>query len=176
MEDSSDFEENRTGNEKRRKLAMSNEIEVGSGLSVDEENCYNDNENTAERDNCGEESAQFQIQKEEGTHSEEDDNAKDGQAEAEQIVVSKAMEDTIQQIQEKMEQFTQRVSGFLETGKNFFMEMSNEFEERIVMIHQEQIDKWQEEIQLLRTIDSINEDMIARLNDAQYLLHTTRMD
>ncbi|KAH9320372.1 hypothetical protein KI387_043968 [Taxus chinensis] len=176
-EDLLNFQENQMGGEKRRKRVMNTEIVVASELSMEEENCYNENENTAEQENCSEESEQFKTQTEEDNHNEEDrDHAIDGQAEAEQLDVSEAMEANIQQIQEKMEQFTQRVSGLLETGKNFFVEMSNEFEERIVMIHQEQIDKWQEEIQLLRRIDSINEDMNARLHDAQYLLHTTQMD
>lgn len=156
---------------KRRRPVANSEFEVDSKLTSDKEKY--DDDNTGKHEDCGGDSEQFQTATEEDKQN-EDEIAKDGQEE--EIVASEAMEANIQLIREKMERFTQQVSGLLEAGKNFFLEMSNEFEERIILIHQKQINKWQEEIQLLRTVDSMNEDISARLHDAQYLLHAVQMD
>ncbi|KAJ4841483.1 hypothetical protein Tsubulata_041826, partial [Turnera subulata] len=50
------------------------------------------------------------------------------------------------------------VSELLESGKTMFKELSNEFEERLIDIQKEQIEKWQEEIKELRLPDSANEE------------------
>eukprot|EP00250_Pteridium_aquilinum_P035475 c9478_g1_i1 orf=96-587(+) len=86
--------------------------------------------------------------------------------------MSAEMEANIQEIRQKVQQFTQQVSGLLEGVKTFFAETSNAFEERLVLLHQAQIDKWEEEIKLLETIDSENEDINFRLSNAQELLST----
>ncbi|XP_030932941.1 uncharacterized protein LOC115958838 [Quercus lobata] len=51
------------------------------------------------------------------------------------------MELNIAQVLEKIERFTQLVSGLLESGKTSFKELSNEFEERMIMIHKEQTER-----------------------------------
>ncbi|XAR48829.1 hypothetical protein NMG60_11031790 [Bertholletia excelsa] len=87
------------------------------------------------------------------------------------LVVSEQMEGEISHILEKINHFTRLVSELLESGKSLLKELSNEFEERLILIHQEQIEKWQEAIKELRIIDASNEDAIAALDRAQYLLH-----
>ncbi|KAI5071436.1 hypothetical protein GOP47_0013687 [Adiantum capillus-veneris] len=84
--------------------------------------------------------------------------------------MSAEMEASIQELRQKIDQFTQQVSGLLESVKAFFIETSSAFEERIVLLHQAQIDKWEEEIKLLGMIDSENEEMNFRLSNAQELL------
>ncbi|KAF3964769.1 hypothetical protein ACB098_12G130600 [Castanea mollissima] len=92
------------------------------------------------------------------------------------IAGSEEMELNIAQILEKIERFTQLVSELLESGKTSFKELSNEFEERMIMIHKEQIEKWQEEIKDLRLLDSLNEEANARLQNARYLLQSAHID
>ncbi|XP_075649431.1 uncharacterized protein LOC142619927 [Castanea sativa] len=92
------------------------------------------------------------------------------------IAGSEEMELNIAQILEKIERFTQLVSELLESGKTSFKELSNEFEERMIMIHKEQIEKWQEEIKDLRLLDSSNEEANARLQNARYLLQSAHID
>ncbi|OMO64153.1 hypothetical protein CCACVL1_21999 [Corchorus capsularis] len=91
-------------------------------------------------------------------------------------VGSEEMEANISQILEKIDRFTQLVSELLESGKTMFRELSNEFEERLFMIHKEQMEKWQEEIKELRLIDASNEDSNSLLNNARYLLHNPLFD
>ncbi|KAK8718221.1 hypothetical protein V6N13_045464 [Hibiscus sabdariffa] len=86
------------------------------------------------------------------------------------IVGSEEMELNISHIHEKIERFTQLVSELLESGKSMFRELSNEFEERLITIHKEQMEKWQEEIKVLRLIDASNEEASAMLNNARFLL------
>ncbi|KAK4282646.1 hypothetical protein QN277_014000 [Acacia crassicarpa] len=92
------------------------------------------------------------------------------------IAGSEEMELNVSNIMEKIENFTQRVSELLESGKTMFKELSNEFEERLIMIHKEQIEKWQEEIKELRTLDASNEEANIVLHNAQYLLKHTHID
>ncbi|KAL4596387.1 hypothetical protein ACB092_12G160800 [Castanea dentata] len=92
------------------------------------------------------------------------------------IAGSEEMELNVAQILEKIERFTQLVSELLESGKTSFKELSNEFEERMIMIHKEQIEKWQEEIKELRLLDSSNEEANARLQNARYLLQSAHID
>ncbi|KAK9993510.1 hypothetical protein SO802_023213 [Lithocarpus litseifolius] len=92
------------------------------------------------------------------------------------IAGSEEMELNIAQILEKIEHFTQLVSELLESGKTSFKELSNEFEERMIMIHKEQIEKWQEEIKDLRLLDSSNEEANALLQNARYLLQSAHID
>ncbi|GMI69523.1 hypothetical protein like AT5G03050 [Hibiscus trionum] len=86
------------------------------------------------------------------------------------IVGSEEMELNISHIHEKIERFTQLVSELLEYGKSMFREMSNDFEERLITIHKEQMEKWQEEIKELRLTDASNEEASALLNNARFLL------
>ncbi|KAI4349835.1 hypothetical protein L6164_010384 [Bauhinia variegata] len=96
--------------------------------------------------------------------------------ESETIVTgSEEMELNISQILEKIETFTQMVSELLDAVKTTLKELSNEFEERIIMIHKEQIEKWQEEIKELRTFDASNEEANALLHNARYVLQHTRI-
>ncbi|GFP85387.1 hypothetical protein PHJA_000682400 [Phtheirospermum japonicum] len=62
------------------------------------------------------------------------------------------------------------VSELLESGKSMLKELSNDFEERMILVHKEQILKWQEEIKELRSLDAANEDADALLQNAKYLL------
>ncbi|XP_020591445.1 uncharacterized protein LOC110032225 [Phalaenopsis equestris] len=90
-------------------------------------------------------------------------------------VCSEEMESDIQRILEKIDRFTQQLSEMLETGKQLFKDLSSEFEERLIMIHREQMEKWQHDIKLLRMIDSTNEASRALLNNAQlHLLQNVR--
>lgn len=169
---------------KRRRLVLNNEVEADS-TNYKENGDINGSPSITEQEQYEEENrAQFQTQREEADNAtdnhynndEAQEDNKQNEGEISQIVLSETMEANIRQIQEKMEAFTQQVSGLLEAGKNFFTEMSNEFEERIIIIHQEQMNKWQEEIELLRSIDSLNEDINGRLYDAQSLLHTVQVN
>nr|GEX72871.1 hypothetical protein [Tanacetum cinerariifolium] len=90
--------------------------------------------------------------------------------------VSEQMEAHMRQILEKIDGFTQQVSEFLESGKSFFKDLSNEFEERVIAIHKEQMEKWQEEIKELRYIDASNEEINAVLQNAQQVLYTVHND
>lgn len=85
--------------------------------------------------------------------------------------VSEHMEAYMNQILEKIDQFTQQVSELLESGKSFLRELTTEFEERMIAIHKEQMEKWQEEIKELRFIDGSNEEIYALLHNAQLVLH-----
>ncbi|KAI8522481.1 hypothetical protein RHMOL_Rhmol13G0000800 [Rhododendron molle] len=91
-------------------------------------------------------------------------------------VVSEQMELEIGHILEKINRFTQLVSELLESGKSLLKELSNEFEERVILVHKEQIDKWQEEIKELRMLDASNEDVNALLHNARYLLQNVHSD
>ncbi|KAI8017069.1 hypothetical protein LOK49_LG04G01640 [Camellia lanceoleosa] len=91
-------------------------------------------------------------------------------------VVSEQMELDISHILEKINRFTQLVSELLESGKSLLKELSNEFEERVILIHKEQIEKWQEEIKELRMLDASNEDVNTLLHSAQYLLQNVHTD
>ncbi|GER43874.1 Knotted 1-binding protein 36 [Striga asiatica] len=76
----------------------------------------------------------------------------------------------IAHILEKINSFTEMVSELLESGKSMLKELSNDFEERMILIHKEQILKWHEEINELRSLDAANEDADALLQNAKYLL------
>ncbi|KEH43144.1 hypothetical protein MtrunA17_Chr1g0193561 [Medicago truncatula] len=91
-------------------------------------------------------------------------------------VGSEEMELNISLVLEKIENFTQRVSELLESGKTMFKELCNEFEEKLIMIHKEQVEKWQEEIKELRALDASNEEANALLQNARYVLQLTRND
>ncbi|GLT68206.1 hypothetical protein SLA2020_404580 [Shorea laevis] len=92
------------------------------------------------------------------------------------IAGSSEMELNISHILEKIERFTQLVSELLESGKATFKELTNEFEERMIMIHKEQIEKWQDEIKELRLLDTSNEEANALLRNARYLLGNAHID
>ncbi|PNT50398.1 hypothetical protein POPTR_002G184600v4 [Populus trichocarpa] len=70
------------------------------------------------------------------------------------IVGSEEMELNIAHIFEKIEHFTQMVSELQESGKAMFKEMKKEFEEGLISIHEEEMEKWQEEIEELRLLDA----------------------
>ncbi|CAJ2628897.1 unnamed protein product [Trifolium pratense] len=89
---------------------------------------------------------------------------------------SEEMELNISLVLEKIENFTQRVSELLESGKTMFKDLCNEFEEKLIMIHKEQVEKWQEEIKELRALDASNEEANALLQNARYVLQISRND
>ncbi|XP_072997101.1 uncharacterized protein [Typha latifolia] len=92
-------------------------------------------------------------------------------------VGSEEMELHIQRILERIEQFTQQVSELLESGRTLFKDLSTEFEERLISIHTEQMEKWQEEIKELRMQDASNEAARALLHNAQsHLLQNVQQD
>ncbi|KAK1292194.1 Eukaryotic translation initiation factor 3 subunit C [Acorus calamus] len=76
----------------------------------------------------------------------------------------------------QMEGSARMVSELLESGKAMFKDLSNEFEERLITIHREQIEKWKEEIKELRLLDAANEEANTRLCNAQYLLQNVHAD
>ncbi|CAH8371220.1 unnamed protein product [Eruca vesicaria subsp. sativa] len=92
------------------------------------------------------------------------------------IVASDEMELNIAQILEKIENFTQTVSNLLDTGKTMFKELSNEFEERLIMIHKEHVEKWQEEIKELRLLDASNEETTSLLHNARFLIQNPNIE
>ncbi|KAK9692332.1 hypothetical protein RND81_09G257100 [Saponaria officinalis] len=85
---------------------------------------------------------------------------------------SEEMKHGVAHILEKIEGFNQLVSEMLESGKAHFNKLNTDFEERILMIHKEQMEKWQDDIKELRMIDSTNEELNARLNNVKCLLQT----
>ncbi|KAL2546257.1 hypothetical protein Fot_15490 [Forsythia ovata] len=82
---------------------------------------------------------------------------------------SEQMEMEIAQILEKIDRFTQLVSELLESGKAMLKELSNEFEERMILMHKEQMEKLQEDIQEVRLLDAANEEIDTLLQNAKYL-------
>ncbi|CAA0817206.1 cysteine-rich RLK (RECEPTOR-like protein kinase) 8 [Striga hermonthica] len=83
---------------------------------------------------------------------------------------SEQVKTEIAHILEKINSFTEMVSELLDSGKSMLKELSNDFEERMISIHKEQILKWHEEINELRLLDAANEDADALLQNAKYLL------
>ncbi|KAI3981133.1 hypothetical protein MKX01_032273 [Papaver californicum] len=88
---------------------------------------------------------------------------------------SEEMESLINGVLEKIEQFTQQVADMLEAGKTLFKDLSNEFEERIIGIHKEQMEKWQDEIKELRTLDAMNEEANTRLHMTRSLFQNVQI-
>ncbi|TYI19278.1 hypothetical protein ES332_A07G154300v1 [Gossypium tomentosum] len=86
------------------------------------------------------------------------------------------MELNISHILERIERFTQLVSELLESRETMFKELSNEFEQRLIWIHREQMKKWREEIKELRLVDASNEEASALLNNAPFLLQNPIFD
>ncbi|GAA0146167.1 hypothetical protein Leryth_011233 [Lithospermum erythrorhizon] len=93
-----------------------------------------------------------------------------GEDAEENVVVSELVEHEIAGILEKINNFTQQVSELLESGKLMLKELSNEFEERMILIHKEQMEKWQDKIKRLRSLDASNEEIDAMLQNAKCLL------
>ncbi|KAK4350109.1 hypothetical protein RND71_029422 [Anisodus tanguticus] len=89
-------------------------------------------------------------------------------------LASEQVELEVANILEKINRFTNLFSELLDSGKSMLKELSNEFEERIISIHKEQMEKWQEEIMELRLLDTSNEEADALLLDAKYLLQNVR--
>ncbi|XP_010423781.1 PREDICTED: uncharacterized protein LOC104708838 [Camelina sativa] len=104
------------------------------------------------------------------------DNTIENEETETKLVASDEMELNIAQILDKIESFTQTVSNLLETGKTMFKELSNEFEERLIMIHREHVEKWQEEIKELRLLDASNEETTSLLHNARYLIHNPSIE
>ncbi|GAB4856027.1 hypothetical protein Ancab_024666 [Ancistrocladus abbreviatus] len=88
---------------------------------------------------------------------------------------SEDMELGIARIFEKVDRFNQLVSELLESGKLLFNKLMQDFEDRILLTHKMQIDKWQEEIKELRMLDATNEEMNARLHNAKCLLQNVHV-
>ncbi|KAL9248364.1 hypothetical protein vseg_021693 [Gypsophila vaccaria] len=85
---------------------------------------------------------------------------------------SEEMKHGVANILEKIEAFNKLVSEMLESGKAHFNKLNTDFEERVLMIHKEQMEKWQDDIKELRMIDATNEEQNARLNNVKCLLQT----
>ncbi|XP_007216892.2 uncharacterized protein LOC18781955 isoform X1 [Prunus persica] len=92
------------------------------------------------------------------------------------VAGSEEVELAVAHILEKIERFTQLVSELLGSGKAMFQKIGDEFEERMIMVHKEQIEKWQEEIRELRILDASNEEANALLHNARGLLHHAHVD
>ncbi|GER44431.1 Knotted 1-binding protein 36 [Striga asiatica] len=88
---------------------------------------------------------------------------------------SEQVEIEIDHIHEKINNYTEMVSEMLESGKSMLKELSNEFEERMILIHKEQMLKWEEEIKELRLLDAANEDADDLLHNAKYLLQNAHV-
>lgn len=91
------------------------------------------------------------------------------------IAGSEEMELNISHILEKIERFTNMVSELLESGRTMFKELSDEFEERLITIHKEQMEKWQDEIRELRLLDASNEEAVAVLHNASFLFQSSHL-
>ncbi|KAK9086184.1 hypothetical protein Syun_028578 [Stephania yunnanensis] len=105
------------------------------------------------------------------------ESAAEGDIEVEaSFVGSEEMQMQINAVLEKIERFTQLVSELLESGKTLFKELSDRFEERLITIHREEIEKWQEEIKALRMLDMSNEEANMLLLNAKQLLHNVQME
>ncbi|KAL1091277.1 hypothetical protein V6Z11_D07G146200 [Gossypium hirsutum] len=91
------------------------------------------------------------------------------------LVGLEGMELNISHILERIEHFTQLVSELLESRETMFKELSNEFEQWLILIHREQMKKWQEEIKELRLVDASNEEASALFN-ARFLLQNPIFD
>ncbi|WOL00348.1 hypothetical protein Cni_G09061 [Canna indica] len=89
---------------------------------------------------------------------------------------SEEIEQNIQHIFEKIKHFTQQVGDLLEAGRTMFRNLSVEFEERLLSIHKEQLEKWQDEIKELQSCDASNETARALLDNAQHLLCSAHQD
>ena len=63
-----------------------------------------------------------------------------------------------------------QVSNLLDAGKAAFMECHNKWEEKIVSLHQQQMEEWEEGIEFLNGVDSLNEDINKRLQSAQMVI------
>ncbi|KAK9923903.1 hypothetical protein M0R45_032300 [Rubus argutus] len=92
------------------------------------------------------------------------------------VAGSEEVELSISHILEKIDRFTEMISELLESGKTMFKKIGDEYEERLIMIHKEQMEKWQEEIRELRLIDASNEEANAVLHNARYLLQNPHVD
>ncbi|XP_034209534.1 uncharacterized protein LOC117622861 isoform X1 [Prunus dulcis] len=92
------------------------------------------------------------------------------------VAGSEEVELAVAHILEKIERFTQLVSELLGSGKAMFQKIGDEFEERMIVVHKEQIEKWQEEIRELRILDASNEEANALLHNARGLLHHAHVD
>eukprot|EP00271_Cylindrocystis_brebissonii_P016567 TRINITY_DN4040_c0_g1_i1.p1 TRINITY_DN4040_c0_g1~~TRINITY_DN4040_c0_g1_i1.p1 ORF type:complete len:163 (-),score=37.79 TRINITY_DN4040_c0_g1_i1:594-1082(-) len=99
------------------------------------------------------------------------DPAEESQQIASQLPAnSEEMEAAIQQIKERIDAWTAQVSGLLETGKAAFMNAHNKWEEQVISVHQKQIEAWEDEVELLRNLDAMNEDFQQRLGSAQIVI------
>ncbi|CAI9086872.1 OLC1v1020794C1 [Oldenlandia corymbosa var. corymbosa] len=76
----------------------------------------------------------------------------------------------IARIYEQIQSFTNMVCDLLESGKSMLKDLSNEFEERMISIHKEHIQKWEEEIQTIRLVDASNAQESAVLQNAKAML------
>ncbi|XP_062025891.1 uncharacterized protein LOC133742226 [Rosa rugosa] len=92
------------------------------------------------------------------------------------VAGSEEVELSISQILGKIDRFTEMISELLDSGKAVFKKISDDYEERLIMIHKEQMEKWQEEIRELRAIDASNEEASAVLHNATYLLQNPHVD
>ncbi|XP_078170277.1 knotted 1-binding protein [Carex rostrata] len=106
---------------------------------------------------------------EEGIHREEEEEG-EGEHSLVVIGVSEETELQIQRILDRINSFTQQVSEILEAGKALFKDLSAQFEERLISIHKDQLEKWEEEMKEVRADDSANEEARSLLHNAQFHL------
>ncbi|XP_074353646.1 uncharacterized protein LOC141692640 isoform X2 [Apium graveolens] len=106
----------------------------------------------------------------------EDAEATIGEETETEVQLSEQMQLDIARIHEKINSFTALVSELMESGKSLLLEISNQFEERLILIHKEQTEKWQEEIRELHMLDASNEETNNLLHNARYLLQNGRID
>ncbi|KAF6171213.1 hypothetical protein GIB67_001928 [Kingdonia uniflora] len=115
------------------------------------------------------------MEEKEGEDSEAIEEIAEGETEM-NLVGSEEIELEINGVLEKIERFTQMVSELLESGKILFKDLSNDFEERMIGIHREHIEKWQDEIKELRLLDVSNEEANTLLSNARHLLQNVHID
>ncbi|KAK1354434.1 Knotted 1-binding protein 36 [Heracleum sosnowskyi] len=106
----------------------------------------------------------------------EDAEATVGEETETEVPLSEQMQLDIARIHEKIDSFTNLVSELMESGKSLLLEISNQFVERLISIHKEQTEKWQEEIRELRLLDASNEETNNILHSARYVLHNGHID
>ncbi|KAG9460025.1 hypothetical protein H6P81_004533 [Aristolochia fimbriata] len=122
-------------------------------------------------ENLAMESAKKRKKQTEKTQESQQSDSEIVEKEREPIAMaSEEMEASISGILQKMDQFTERVSELLETGKKLFKEMSDDLEEKLIRVYEEQVEKWTEELKELRLLDSVNEETRVRLHNVQDLL------
>eukprot|EP00850_Spirogloea_muscicola_P007469 SM000038S14282 [mRNA] locus=s38:17785:18887:+ [translate_table: standard] len=80
---------------------------------------------------------------------------------------SSEMEASMMVIKEKIERFNEEIITILEAGKRFFAEAAQSFEGNLVQLHHQHMERWEEELEVLQSMDIANEEIWCRLGTAQ---------